>query len=870
MGSDEQHSPRGRRGCLGWLAIVWLLLLAASHLVRWLHPWRPPSDPEVRTVEVAPVVGTEVRTGAVRLAYREWRPAGDASAPVLLLLHGSPGSSRDFLHLGPELAARFRVIAPDLPGFGASGRDVPDYSIRAHAAYCRELLDRLGVPAVHVLGYSMGGGVAIELAGESPGRVRSLILLSGLGTQELELLGNYGANHAVHALQLAGLWLLQELVPHFGLFDGGMLSVAYARNFFDTDQRPLRQLLLQLPMPTFLLHGSRDVLVPIEAAHETHRLVPQSELVELDDNHFMVFAGGERLWRPIAEFVARVEAGTATSRAQAPADRLAAAAEPFNPRLVTKAEAVTLLVLMALLALSTLVSEDLACIAGGVLAAQGRVSLLAATFACGFGIFAGDLLLYLVGRTLGRPWLRRAPLRWWIKPESVERGTRWFAERGPMIAFISRFTPGTRLATYVAAGVLRAPFWPFTLALLLAVALWTPILVGLAAWLGQGALSLFEGFERYAWIGVVAIAVLVLVISRLVVPLFTWKGRRRLYGAWGRLTRWEFWPPWAFYPPVVLYLACLALRHRSATLFTAANPAMPASGFIGESKGEILDGLGPEWVARYRRLPAGASPEEKLAAARAFLAEHGLDLPLVVKPDAGQRGLGVVVARSWEEVHTTLATASGDLVVQEHVEGLEFGVFYLRQPGEETGTIFSITEKQLPSVVGDGERTLEELILADRRAVFAARSYFERFAGRLDEVPAAGEAVRLTDLGTHCRGAVFLDGAAHHTPELAAAIERISRSYEGFFFGRYDLRVPSVDDLRAGRGLRVLELNGVTSEATHIYDPRHSLFAAYRVLFRQWSAAYQIGRRNREAGHAVEGPLGLLRRWWAFQRARRR
>src|SRR5262245_57852219 len=66
--------------------------------------------------------------------------------------------------------------------------------------------------------------------------------------------------------------------------------------------------------------------------------------------------------------------------------------------------------------------------------------------------------------------------------------------------------------------------------------------------------------------------------------LLTRRGRRLLLSSWRRLTRWEFWPPWVFYPPLCLYVACLMIKYRSLTVFTAANPAIAAGGFVGESK----------------------------------------------------------------------------------------------------------------------------------------------------------------------------------------------------------------------------------------------------------------------------------------------
>jgi hypothetical protein len=203
------------------------------------------------------------------------------------------------------------------------------------------------------------------------------------------------------------------------------------------------------------------------------------------------------------------------------------------------------------------------------------------------------------------------------------------------------------------------------------------------------------------------------------------------------------------------------------------------------------------------------------------------------------------------------------VVAQERVDGAEFGVFYYRLPGEPTGRIFAITDKRLPTVTGDGRRPLEQLILADERAVCSARFFLRRHAARLSWVPAAGETVQLTPLGTHSRGAMFLDGAQFLTPALERAIDRLSQGYEEFWFGRYDVRAPSAEALMAGGPFTVLEVNGVSSEATSIYDPRHGLGHAYRTLFAQWRLAFEIGRRNVAAGARptrVREILALLRR----------
>jgi hypothetical protein len=116
-------------------------------------------------------------------------------------------------------------------------------------------------------------------------------------------------------------------------------------------------------------------------------------------------------------------------------------------------------------------------------------------------------------------------------------------------------------------------------------------------------------------------------------------------------------------------------------------------------------------------------------------------------------------------------------------------------------------------------------------------------ADRLDWVPSIGESFQVVEIGSHCRGSVFLDGNRHVTPALRERIHQLSSRIKGFNFGRYDIRVPSVEDLQEARHLKVLEVNGVTSESTNIYDPSHSVFTAYRILFAQWKQAFRIGRQ---------------------------
>ena len=722
-------------------------------------------------------------------------------------------------------------------------------------------MDALGIERAHLLGFSMGGGVVLNIADIVPQRVLSITMLSAIGVQEAELLGDYHLNHALHGAQLAAIWLWEEGVPAFGLLGHSMLDRSYARNFYDSDQRPLRDILARFEQPMLIIHGRHDVLVPFGAAIEHHRIVPQSEAEFLDDNHFMVFGKGAMLAPKILGFLDRSEQGKALTRAASDAGRLERAALPYDRASIPKAMGITALVLMILIAASTLVSEDLTCIGAGVMVAQGRIDFVAAALACFVGIFVGDVLLFLAGRYLGRSVLGRAPLRWFVRPDDVERSSEWFNRRGIVVIAASRFVPGMRLPTYFAAGLLNTRLVRFSIYFLLAAIVWTPLLVGLSSVLGGEVIKSALLARQNVFVQLLIAGVALYLTVKLAIQMTTYRGRRLLLSKWRRLRRWEFWPMWAFYPPVICYVLFLAFKHRSLTVFTAANPAIPASGFIGESKLDILRGLATSngYVPRSTLIEASLDLHAKIESVKGFIDEHDLGFPLVLKPDQGQRGSGVSIIRTTQEADRYLSIAPVDTIIQEYAPGVEFGVFYYRQPDEKRGRIFSITEKRMPTVTGDGASTLERLILADDRAVCMAQFLLDKHKKRASEVPAEDERVQLVEIGTHSKGALFLDGGWIKTPELENKIDEISHSFDGFYFGRFDIRTPSVDDFKAGRNFKIVELNGVTSEATHIYDPRNSLIDAYRVLFEQWRLAFQIGAKNRERGVRPSTLRELLR-----------
>ena len=518
-----------------------------------------------------------------------------------------------------------------------------------------------------------------------------------------------------------------------------------------------------------------------------------------------------------------------------------------------------MLVLASSLALGTLVTEDLACVAAGVAVAEGMIGFAPATIACFAGILGGDLLLFALGRVFGRRVLAWPIVASRVMPHAIERSSEWIARRGVLVVLVSRFTPGTRLPTYLAAGILRTDARRFVLWFTLAAALWTPVLVGLSAIVGGEVAAAGIVASRGTVVRLLIAVLVVGILLRLVHAMQSANLRRRLVGRWRRVTRWEFWPIWLVYPPVVLYVLGLMVRYRSATVFTAVNPAIPGGGFVGESKFDILRALScsPDRVASAALLSIHATVQQRQQSARQFIEHHQLDFPVVLKPDRGQRGSGVTIIRSLPALMERLAAVTCDQILQQYAPGLEFGVFYYRHPRQARGRIFSLTEKRFPHVVGDGRRTLEELILADDRALCMERLHCAVHRRRLHEIPEPGERVPLVEVGSHCRGSLFLDAGHLVTPALEAAFDEVARKFDGFHFGRFDVRTPSIEEFCSGGRFTIIELNGVTSEPTHIYDPANGLFSAWRTMCKQWRFAFAIGAENGRRG-AMPTPLRSL------------
>lgn len=311
-----------------------------------------------------------------------------------------------------------------------------------------------------------------------------------------------------------------------------------------------------------------------------------------------------------------------------------------------------------------------------------------------------------------------------------------------------------------------------------------------------------------------------------------------------KLKSWEYWPFGIVQAPVIVYWLWLSLKARSLLFFSASNPSILIGGMFGESKFSVL-----------QKVPAACQPKSilinypvKADDLICTLDKEGFSFPLICKPDLGERGWMVKKINSEVDLRNYVSRAKWDFIVQAYVDlPLEFSVFYARHPEEKNGKVTSITKKKMLTVKGDGKHTLQELILNKDRAKLQWKVLKNSFADQLQTVPALGDEIELVGIGNHCLGTTFLDQNHLITEKLSASFDRISKQVKGFYFGRYDLRTASLQDLEEGN-VMIMELNGCGAEPSHIYQPGASFFKAVSYLFTHWRTIYNISVANHKRG----------------------
>ena len=261
----------------------------------------------------------------------------EGSGPVLLLLHGIAGSSRTWRDVIPRLTDRFTVIAPDLTGHGHSEKPVGDYSLGAFASGIRDLLEVLSIDRATVIGQSFGGGVAMQLVYQHPERCERLVLVDsgGLGREVswlLRLMALPGSEYVMpvifpsfvrdwgdnlfRMIDERGIRLsrITEMWSAYASLAESENRQAFARTIKSVIDpggqtvSAMDRLYLASPMPTLIIWGDRDDIIPVSHAYAAHQAMPGSRLVIIEGvGHFPQIEAPEQFVDALVDFIDSTE-----------------------------------------------------------------------------------------------------------------------------------------------------------------------------------------------------------------------------------------------------------------------------------------------------------------------------------------------------------------------------------------------------------------------------------------------------------------------------------------------------------------------------------------------------------------------------------
>ena len=334
-----------------------------------------------------------------------------------------------------------------------------------------------------------------------------------------------------------------------------------------------------------------------------------------------------------------------------------------------------------------------------------------------------------------------------------------------------------------------------------------------------------------------------------------------------RLFQWEYWPSISFYWPMFIYGPILALRSRHAAFFSAANPGIYISGFGHESKYETIQKVPEAHRPKSVLAKVGASFESLTIA----IEQAGIEYPLIAKPDVGFRGLLVKKIDSPQVLKDYLAQYPFDFIVQEFLRmPEEIGVLYYRFPDQKKGKISSLTRKDFLHVVGDGQLTVEELVRKKPRALLQLDRLRELKGDLLPTIPNLGERVNLGVIGNHSKGTQFINANHLIDEALCNTFDRLNHQLDGIYYGRFDIKCESLDSLKTGGLFKIIEVNGICSEPTHIYDPtRHTYWKALKDIMHHWTIIQRLSWANYRRGVPFYKPMYVInafRRLFAYQK----
>lgn len=318
---------------------------------------------------------------------------------------------------------------------------------------------------------------------------------------------------------------------------------------------------------------------------------------------------------------------------------------------------------------------------------------------------------------------------------------------------------------------------------------------------------------------------------------------------------WELWNFHILYAPISPVWLWYCIKSKAIWFFTPSNPKLTFGGFEGEGKKEMYDLLPPHVVPLTTYIKHDIRFEEVQKKIRL----SGLQYPFIVKPDVGMKGILFRIIENDVQLKKYHQRIPVEYLAQAKVDyPVEVSVFYYRYPWKKSGVVSGFIHKELLQVTGDGKSTLKELIFAHPRAKHRMEEMEHRHGHRFDRIVPNGEIFYLSFAGNHNRGATFTNLHKEIDADLVKVFDELSPNAK-FYYGRYDIKTNSIEDLKAGKNFLILEYNGSGAEPNHIYDCNMSIWAAYKTILQHWKALYKISKYNASNGYP----------YWSFARGKK-
>ena len=500
--------------------LIYLLLLVLSTIVQIVFP-----EGETRNIYQQE---SAVYVNGAEIPLQIYKLSNSDSEDVVILLPDQLSGSRYLLPLAERLQYSRNVVILTFPSYDSNGVRI-SHSIRTRAEIVSEYISELPYSQVHLAAHGYGGLVAVQSLSkqELNSSVRSLSLLSSYGPVEFHLLGNETINRYMYNLLYPVSFLLKYATPHFGWFDHAILKNDNIRTFAEMEQADFRDNAAHVDLPVHIIHPLNDNYVSYQTSVELHRIIPQSTFAVAEVYLEKMYDSPEFWVDQLEWFWRAVNEGLAVDKNSADPERIENSEKPFDADTVESHSGWPLLLFIVVIIILSFVNEDLTCISTGLLVAGGILDLHFAITACFIGIFFTDAFAYFLGSRVGRPIFQKIPFKWIIDENDVDQVENLLRMHGMKVIFVTRFIPGTRLPTYITAGMLKTDFKKFLVYFILAIMVWAPLIVILSAFLGRPMLGYIETYQEYAFLIILIIVLIIYSLLKFILPLATVTGRRR-------------------------------------------------------------------------------------------------------------------------------------------------------------------------------------------------------------------------------------------------------------------------------------------------------------------------------------------------------